>query len=99
MSIEAVVSMQACARIGAIHSVVFGGFSAKSLHERITDAQACAVITADAQMRGGKVMPLKPAVDEALTMGGCEIVHSVIVYRRAARETHGMRKTISGGMT
>ncbi|MDO8463744.1 MAG: acetate--CoA ligase [Gallionella sp.] len=87
MSIEAVVAMQACARIGAIHSVVFGGFSSKSLHERITDAGACAVITADAQMRGGKVMPLKPAVDEALTMGGCGIVHSVVVYRRAACET------------
>ena len=87
MSIEAVIAMQGCARIGAIHSVVFGGFSSKSLHERITDARACAVITADAQMRGGKVMPLKPAVDEALAMGGCEAVHSVIVYRRAACET------------
>jgi acetyl-CoA synthetase len=87
MSIEVVVSMQACARIGAIHSVVFGGFSAKSLNERITDAQACAVITADAQIRGGKVMPLKPAVDEALAMGGCEMVHSVIVYQRAACDT------------
>ncbi len=87
MSIEAVVSMQACARIGAIHSVVFGGFSAKSLNERITDAQACAVITADAQLRGGKVMPLKPAVDEALAMGGCEMVHSVIVYQRATCDT------------
>lgn len=87
MSIEAVVAMQACARIGAIHSVVFGGFSAKSLNERITDAQACAVITADAQLRGGKVMPLKPAVDEALAMGGCEMVHSVIVYQRAACDT------------
>jgi len=83
MSIEAVVAMQACARIGAIHSVVFGGFSAQSLHERITDAKACAVITADAQMRGGKQMPLKPIVDEALSTGGCEFVHSVIVYRRA----------------
>jgi acetyl-CoA synthetase len=83
MSIEAVVAMQACARIGAIHSVVFGGFSAKSLHERITDAKACAVITADAQMRGGKQMPLKSIVDEALATGGCESVHSVIVYRRS----------------
>ncbi len=82
MSVEAVVAMQACARIGAIHSVVFGGFSSKSLHERITDAQAVAVITADGQYRGGKAMPLKPAVDEALTLGGCEAVHSVIVYRR-----------------
>jgi acetyl-CoA synthetase len=87
MSIEAVIAMQACARIGAIHSVVFGGFSSKSLHERITDAHAIAVITADAQMRGGKVMPLKPAVDEALSMGGCEMVHSVIVYQRAAVDT------------
>jgi len=83
MSIEAVVAMQACARIGAIHSVVFGGFSAKSLHERITDAQACAVITADAQMRGGKLMPLKSIVDDTLGLGNCESVHSVIVYRRA----------------
>ena len=86
MSIEAVVAMQACARIGAIHSVVFGGFSAKSLHERIIDAQAVAVITADGQMRGGKVMPLKPAVDEALGMGGVEAVKSVIVYQRAKCE-------------
>ena len=87
MSIEAVVAMQACARIGAIHSVVFGGFSAKSLHERITDAQACAVITADAQLRGGKVMPLKPVVDEALATVGCEMVHSVVVYQRAKIES------------
>ncbi|MFY9261091.1 MAG: acetate--CoA ligase [Gallionella sp.] len=87
MSIEAVVCMQACARIGAIHSVVFGGFSAKSLHERITDAKACAVITANTQMRGGRVMPLKPAVDEALALGGCEGVHSVIVYQRTETET------------
>lgn len=86
MSVEAVIAMQACARIGAIHSVVFGGFSSKSLHERITDAKACAVITADAQMRGGKVIPLKPAVDEALSMGGCEAVHSVIVYRRSGSD-------------
>ncbi len=86
MSIEAVVAMQACARIGAIHSVVFGGFSAKSLHERITDAQACAVITADAQIRGGKVMPLKPIVDEALAMEGCDVVKNVIIYRRAGSE-------------
>jgi len=86
MSVEAVVAMQACARIGAIHSVVFGGFSSKSLHERITDAQGCAVITADAQMRGGKLIPLKPIVDEALSLGGCESVHSVIVYRRTGTD-------------
>ncbi len=83
MSVEAVVAMQACARIGAIHSVVFGGFSAKSLYERIVDAQACTVITADAQYRGGKLMPLKSIVDDALHLGECKCVHSVIVYRRA----------------
>ena len=82
MSIEAVVAMQACARIGATHSVVFGGFSAKSVHERIVDAGAVAVITADGQMRGGREIPLKPAVDEALAMDGCEKVRNVIVYRR-----------------
>jgi acetyl-CoA synthetase len=86
MSIEAVVAMQACARIGAIHSVVFGGFSAKSLHERIIDAKAVAIITADGQMRGGRAMALKPAVDEALGMGGVESVHTVIVYQRTKGE-------------
>jgi len=86
MSIEAIVAMQACARIGAIHSVVFGGFSSKSLHERIVDAQAVAVITADGQMRGGKVMPLKPAVDDALSMGDVDMVHSIIVYQRTQSE-------------
>jgi acetyl-CoA synthetase len=82
MSIEAVVAMHACNRIGATHSVVFGGFSSKALHERIVDAGAVAVITADEQMRGGRAIPLKPAVDEALAMGGCEAVKSVIVYKR-----------------
>jgi acetyl-CoA synthetase len=82
MSIEVVTAMQACARIGATHSVVFGGFSAKSLHERILDAGATEVITADGQFRGGKEIPLKPAVDEAIAMGGCENVKNVIVYKR-----------------
>ncbi len=82
MSIEGVVAMQACARIGATHSVVFGGFSAKSLHERIIDAGAVAVITADEQARGGKALPLKAIVDEALALGGCEAIRSVIVYKR-----------------
>ncbi|HSI21841.1 MAG TPA: acetate--CoA ligase [Methylophilaceae bacterium] len=86
MSIQAVIAMQACARIGAIHSVVFGGFSAKSLHERITDVGAKLVITADGQFRGGKAMPLKPAVDEALTQEGCEGVEKVIVYQRTGGE-------------
>ena len=82
MSVEGVVAMQACARIGATHSVVFGGFSAQSLHDRIEDAGAVAVITADEQVRGGKHIPLKPIVDEALAMGGCDTVRDVIVYRR-----------------
>jgi acetyl-CoA synthetase len=82
MSIQVVVAMQACARIGATHSVVFGGFSAKSLQERIIDAGATEVITADGQFRGGREIPLKPAVDEAFAMGGCEKVRNVIVYRR-----------------
>ncbi len=82
MSIEGVVAMQACARIGATHSVVFGGFSAKSLQERIIDAGAVAVITADEQARGGRQLPLKAIVDEALAMGGCEGIRNVIVYRR-----------------
>ena len=82
MSVEVVAAMQACARIGAIHSVVFGGFSAKSLQERIIDAGAVAVLTADEQMRGGRAIPLKAAVDEALAMGGCESVKSVVVYKR-----------------
>ena len=86
MSIEAVVAMQACARIGAIHSVVFGGFSAKSLQERIIDAGATAVITADEQMRGGRAIPLKPAVDEAIGLGGCEAIRSVIVYKRTGAQ-------------
>jgi acetyl-CoA synthetase len=82
MSIEAAVAMLACARIGATHSVVFGGFSAKSVQERIVDAGAVALITADGQMRGGKEVPLKAACDEAFGMGGCQKVKSVIVYRR-----------------
>lgn len=82
MSVEGVAAMQACARIGATHSVVFGGFSAKSLQERIIDAGATAVITADFQVRGGKHLPLKAVVDEALSMGGCEIIAHVVVYQR-----------------
>ncbi len=82
MSVEGVVAMQACARIGATHSVVFGGFSAHSLRDRIQDAGAVMIITADEQSRGGKNIPLKPAVDEALDMEGCESVKHVVVYRR-----------------
>jgi acetyl-CoA synthetase len=86
MSVEGIAAMQACARIGATHSVVFGGFSAKSLHERIVDAGAVAVITADEQMRGGKPLPLKRVVDEALGMGGCGAVRHVVVYQRTGAD-------------
>ncbi|MCF8158567.1 MAG: acetate--CoA ligase [Burkholderiaceae bacterium] len=82
MGVEAIVAMQACARLGLTHSVVFGGFSSKSLQERIQDTGARAVITADGQFRGGKALPLKSAVDEALAMPGCESVEKVIVYKR-----------------
>ena len=86
MGIEAVVAMQACARIGLIHSVVFGGFSAKSLNERIIDAGAVAVITSDGQFRGGKTLPLKQAVDEGIAMGGCESIQKVVVLKKTGQE-------------
>ncbi len=84
MTVEGVVAMQACARIGATHSVVFGGFSAKSLQERIQDAGAVAVITSNYQLRGGKELPLKAIVDEGIAMGGCESIQNVVVYQRTA---------------
>jgi acetyl-CoA synthetase len=82
MSIEAVVAMQACARLGITHSVVFGGFSAKSVQERVVDAGATLIICADEQMRGGKAIALKPAIEDAFALGGCEAVRKVIVYQR-----------------
>ncbi|NKF24641.1 acetate--CoA ligase [Solimonas marina] len=81
MGPQAVMAMQACARIGAIHSVVFGGFSAESLKDRIEDAGARLVITADAAPRGGKRVALKTTVDLALTEG-CSSVERVLVYQR-----------------
>ncbi len=86
MGIEAIVAMQACARLGLVHSVVFGGFSAKSLNERIIDAGAVAVITADAQFRAGKTLPLKQAVDEGIAMGGCEHIQKVVVLKKTEQE-------------
>ncbi len=78
---QAVFAMQACARIGAIHSVVFGGFSAEALRDRIEDAGAKMVITTNMSVRGGKTIPLKSAVDDALKKGG-NSVRKVIVYNR-----------------
>jgi len=82
MSVEGVAAMQACARIGATHSVVFGGFSAQSLRDRVQDAGAVMVITADEQLRGGKALPLKAIVDEAFSDGSCPTLKDVIVYQR-----------------
>ena len=81
---EAVVAMQACARIGAVHSVVFGGFSALSLKDRIEDAGARCVITADGGWRGGQIVELKAATDKALA-DGCHSVEHVIVLRRSGQ--------------
>jgi acetyl-CoA synthetase len=83
---EAAVAMLACARIGAIHSVVFGGFSADSIRDRIADCGATAVITADGGYRRGGIVPLKQNVDEALK--GRTTIKRVIVFQRASNEIH-----------
>ncbi|MFD9814001.1 acetate--CoA ligase [Streptomyces sp. NPDC059080] len=84
---ETVIAMLACARLGAPHSVVFGGFSAEALATRIQDADARVVITADGGYRRGKPSALKPAVDEALARPGTEKVRNVLVVRRTGQET------------
>ena len=84
---EAAIAMLACARIGAIHSVVFGGFSAEALRDRINDAQAVAVITADGGYRRGSVVPLKRSVDQALE--SCPTVRDVVVVRRIGSHDGG----------
>ncbi len=84
MTPEVVVAMQACARIGAIHSVVFGGFSAQSLKDRIEDAGAKMLITADGGTRGSKIIELKTAADLALSKG-CPTIENVIVLKRSSQ--------------
>ena len=83
---EAAYAMLACARIGAIHSVVFGGFSPESLKDRILDSDCQTVITADEGLRGSKIIPLKENVDEALIQ--CPKVHTVIVVKRTAAKVN-----------
>ena len=91
---EAAIAMLACTRIGAVHSVVFGGFSAQSVADRIQDCQAKMVITSDGGFRRGAVVPLKKNVDEALTLKGpdgkllAKTIERVIVHRRCANEVH-----------
>jgi acetyl-CoA synthetase len=82
---EAVIAMHACARIGAVHSVVFGGFSALSLKDRIEDAGARLLITADGGHRGGQIIPLKAAADKALSVG-CPSIEKVVVLKRTGAE-------------
>jgi acetyl-CoA synthetase len=91
---EAAIAMLACTRIGAVHSVVFGGFSAQSVADRIFDCQAKLVVTADGGFRRGSIVPLKKSVDEALTLkdaAGARLaatIEKVIVLRRSSQEVH-----------
>jgi len=82
---EAIIAMHACARIGAVHSVVFGGFSALSLKDRIVDAGARLLITADGGWRGGQIVELKSAADKALSMG-CPTIERLLVLRRTGQQ-------------
>jgi acetyl-CoA synthetase len=83
---EAAVAMLACARIGAVHSVVFGGFSAEALRDRLNDGKAKLVITADGGFRKDAIVPLKPQVDKALADGACPTVANVLVVKRTAQD-------------
>ena len=85
---EAAIAMLACTRVGAVHCVVFGGFSPESLASRIEDSQAKIVITADSGMRGGKPVPLKKNVDTALQIHGTDCVQHVVVVHRTGNPIH-----------
>ena len=87
MTPELAVAVLACARIGAIHSVVFAGFSAISVADRVKDAQCCAVITSDYNARGAKNIPVKQVIDEALELG-CESVKTVIVHKNTGEKVN-----------
>jgi hypothetical protein len=91
---EAVYAMLACARLGAVHNVVFAGFSAESLRDRINDARCTTVITADEGVRGGKLIPLKRTVDEAVM--ACPTVRTVFVARRTGNKVPFYPSAISG---
>jgi acetyl-CoA synthetase len=91
---EALVAMHACARIGAIHSVVFGGFSALSLKDRIEDAGAVLLITADGGWRGGKVIELKECADKALAGGGKSVRNVVVLKRTGRRPDEGRTRPL-----
>jgi acetyl-CoA synthetase len=92
---ETIIAILACARIGAVHSVVFGGFSADSLRTRIDDAQAKLVITADGGYRKGKAYPLKEAVDHALSDGNCPSIEHVLVVKRTGLDVSWNEKDTS----
>ncbi|HLE54121.1 MAG TPA: acetate--CoA ligase [Thermoplasmata archaeon] len=81
---ELPIAMLACARIGAIHSVIFGGFSSKAVHDRVEDASSAVVVTADAGYRRGSIVPLKKAVDEGIA--DLAVVKHVVVFKRAGSE-------------
>ena len=82
MVVETCIALLACTRIGAIHSVIFGGFSANSVAERIADCSSSLVITSDFGVRGGKAIALKSKIDQALRMSQCQTVKSVLVFQR-----------------
>lgn len=88
---EAIVAMLACARLGAPHSVIFGGFSADAIRTRVADAEARVVITADGQLRKGRAVPLKAAVDQAVAAEDSPVEHVVVVRRTGGEVTWGDR--------